>query len=458
MTAETQPLRSSISSAPTTWGLRNAHDPTVVRADDGLYVMMSTDACADGPAPSGVHIRTSPDLVTWDWHGTAFDGVPPSAHNWANAQGLWAPEVVRWRGAEGTDTAWRMLWSASSFGSRTSAIGLATAPTPLGPWHDEGIVVRTHHNHSSQNAIDACVTWDDQGRPWLTYGSFFSGLYALELDPITGMPRHPGSMGERIAARPRAVEGALEGPFLRAPQPGEPDNYNLFVSFDSLFNAYDVRVAHAPAPIGPYIDRAGNRLLDRRLMDDTCELDPTNVGTQILAGHQFPGLPGLIAPGHCSVFRDDDGTEFLVHHVRHADSPGQHEAQIRRLLLMPSGWPVVSPLPYGGESRETSTTLCDDSLRGTWFVLDLSAVPEQVPVPLPDGFPDHLRLAPMVVAQPVALPSGNLNDLGLVEGVTFPVTLPTGQSTIAFAGYRQAGDRLVHVSGYRGIDGTPAPQ
>lgn len=71
--------------------------------------------------------------------------------------------------------------------------GLCTYPH--GPWHDDGVVVATDHEYSSHNAIDACVMWDSNSVPWLAYGSFFSGLYVLELDPVTGHPRYPGQSG-----------------------------------------------------------------------------------------------------------------------------------------------------------------------------------------------------------------------------------------------------------------------
>ena len=69
-------------------------------------------------------------------HWTA---CPAPAADWSGATGLWAPEVVRWpRPAD-----WHMYYSASTFGSNTSAIGLAVAPSPPGPWQDRGLVVAT---------------------------------------------------------------------------------------------------------------------------------------------------------------------------------------------------------------------------------------------------------------------------------------------------------------------------
>ena len=41
------------------WGARNAHDPTIVRGDDGLWYMFSTDAAAGvDSVPAGAHVRT----------------------------------------------------------------------------------------------------------------------------------------------------------------------------------------------------------------------------------------------------------------------------------------------------------------------------------------------------------------------------------------------------------------
>src|SRR5690606_20530769 len=82
------------------WGTRNAHDPTIVRGDDGHWYMFSTDAAAAaGDIPAGAHVRTSPDLVRWSFAGTALPGVPEPARAHAGAVGLWAPEVVRWPSA-----------------------------------------------------------------------------------------------------------------------------------------------------------------------------------------------------------------------------------------------------------------------------------------------------------------------------------------------------------------------
>ncbi|NJC21388.1 arabinan endo-1,5-alpha-L-arabinosidase [Arthrobacter pigmenti] len=347
--------------APETWGARHAHDPTVVRDDDGTYYMFSTDAVANcGEIPAGVHVRTSPDLVEWAYCGTALDGVPAPAFAWSGAKGLWAPEVVRWPVPAG-QTRWHMYYSASTFGSNTSAIGLAVAPTPSGPWTDQGLVVRTKAGRDTQNAIDAAVTFDSDGLPWLTYGSFFSGIHTLRLDAVTGHPVKEGSLGTCIARRPSSVDRAIEGAFVQ--YRGSSDKYILFASYDSLFNTYNVRVAIADAMTGPYRDATGAEMTD-------AETAPHMVGTKILGSYRFDGDTAWLAPGHNSILTvptHDGEDQFMVHHVRFVEDPSQHVVQLRRVFFTAGGWPVVSPQPYAGPASERLDAPVPVS--GTWRVL-----------------------------------------------------------------------------------------
>jgi arabinan endo-1,5-alpha-L-arabinosidase len=359
---------------PAAWGARHAHDPTVVRDDDGIYYMFSTDSVANSEhIPIGVHVRISQDLVGWTYAGTALDGVPGPAAAWSGAKGLWAPEVVRWESGD-----WHMYYSASTFGSNTSAIGLAVAPSPAGPWQDRGLVVATRAGQHSQNAIDAAVAFDADGTPWLTYGSFFSGVYILPLDRTSGMPLVDGDLGTAIARRQQSVEGAVEGAFiLRRPGDGR---YVLFASYDSLFSSYNVRVAVADSITGPYRD------LNGRVMTDL-DASPASVGTKVLGSHQFDGGTGWLAPGHNSVFTQDgpDGNpeHFMVHHVRFAEDPTEHVVQLRRLFFNSAGWPVVSPQPFAG--RGTEALPAPEQVAGPWQVLRFD--------------PDTTELVPAVAAE-----------------------------------------------------------
>lgn len=368
------------------WGTEHVHDPTIVRDDDGVYWCLSTDACSTGPVRAGVQVRRSSDLLTWTFHGWAFEEVPAPAGAWSGARGLWAPEIVR-VGAQ-----WRMYYSASSFGSRRSAIGLATAPHPAGPWQDRGIVVSTdHHSTPSSarhpNAIDANVVIDGD-RQWLVYGSFFGGIHVVGLDPESGMlsPAERASAGlgaltenpGTLLARRRldADNGAIEGAFV-LPRPG--GGWALLASYDSLTSTYHVRAAVADAVDGPYTDRTGRSMTD-------LDADPWTVGVPLLGGHQLAGGPALLAPGHGSVLSEalpgGRQRQLFVHHVRDAHQPERHRLQLRRLLWTHDGWPLLSPQPYAGLLREDDDQsrwpAQAEVLQGRWELLEPGAAPTRV--------------------------------------------------------------------------------
>ncbi|WP_062518925.1 arabinan endo-1,5-alpha-L-arabinosidase [Demequina silvatica] len=412
---------------PSTWGARNSHDPTAVRDDDGVYWLFSTDADADGPLrASGAQIRRSTDLVSWEFVGCALDGVPGPARAHSGADGLWAPDVVRVDTVDGPE--WRMYYSASTFGSRTSAIGLAVAPHPRGPWTDRGIVVATDHERDGHNAIDAQLVVDGD-RHHLVYGSFFGGLHLFEVDPATGFaldaptPGAPASSpGTLIARRPRAVDTAIEGPFL-LPRPG--GGWALIVSYDSLVSTYHVRVAVADDLYGPYVDPEG------RVMTDL-DADPLAVGLTVLASHRLEGARGILAPGHASVLTEADH-QVLVHHTRFEETPRQHEVQVRRLVWTHQGWPLVSVQPWGGPregSDESAWPSTVGELAGEWEVVDYAAPTDAV---APSR---RITVGDDALAGLVAHGSGRFTRDGdaPVDAVVFPAwDAVRGRATLSFA-------------------------
>jgi arabinan endo-1,5-alpha-L-arabinosidase len=374
-----------------TWGGRHVHDPTVVRDDDGTYWMFSTDARSDGPVRAGVQVRTSRDLVRWEFHGWALDGVPGPAADWSRAEGLWAPDVVR--AGEPGPAEWRMYYSASTFGSRRSAIGLATAPHPSGPWTDRGIVVASDHvagpaGLGHPNAIDANLVINRSGgHQWLVYGSFFGGVYALPVDAVTGFVVNapaPGALrrspGRLLARRSRLADCAVEGAFV-LPRPD--GGWALLVSYDSLAGTYHLRAAVGDDVAGPFRDRAGRLMTDGAAgtQDAASGVDPWQVGVPVLASHRLTGGPGLLAPGHASVLTEP-GRQLLVHHVRDADAPTEHRVQVRRLVWTHGGWPLVSPQPWAGPDRENDDTaawpVSPAVFGGAWEVLDVGAATAKV--------------------------------------------------------------------------------
>ncbi|WP_052339380.1 arabinan endo-1,5-alpha-L-arabinosidase [Gorillibacterium massiliense] len=333
------------------WTTTNTHDPSVIKTEDGTYYVVSTDVKVGGPAQAGIMVRKSKDLIHWQWVGRVFDGVPKEAYEWTKGPTLWAPDVAKF------GDRYYLYYASSTFGSNQSFIGLATASSMEGPWTDEGEVIKTGLG-DKQNAIDPNIVRDADGNPWFVYGSFFSGIHILPLDPSTGKLKESGP-GTLVAARSTAQEsGAVEGPYIvYNPQ---FKKYYLFASYDSLSSDYNVRVGRADSITGPYVDYNGRNLADTEY---EAQFD---IGTKILGGYRFGEDPGWVAPGHNSVLQDGDDY-YILHHARPEQDTNWMYLHVRKILWTEDGWPVVSPERYAGEKVQV---IPKKEIAGEWETVE----------------------------------------------------------------------------------------
>src|SRR5215207_10810458 len=183
-------------------------DPAVLKVDDG-WVLTATSNDALDAFP----ILHSPDLTNWEHKGFVFpEGRAPS---WA-ATGLrvadfWAPEMQRVGGE---------YWVAYTARQKSNAlaIGLARAPTPFGPWTDNGRPlitggkVLTPGASASGGVIDSHIFVDEDGTPYLFWKNDTNGLWPR---PLAGLLReHPeliptlfeGEREQRSAAFAAAIQ------------------------------------------------------------------------------------------------------------------------------------------------------------------------------------------------------------------------------------------------------------
>ncbi len=348
------------------WGTYNVHDPSLRRVGD-YYYMYSTDAIFfprrhDGHRPSGprpkmgfLQMRRSPDLVNWEFLGWAFDSIPAEGAKWVadnnNGRGpgnIWAPYMIP--GPDGTT--FRLYYCVSAFGKKTSAICLAEAPSPEGPWEHKGIVVRTN-NDTPMNAIDPSVVIDADGRYWMHYGSYFGGLYCVELEPSTGFTLADGDLGHLVARRANYVKDNLEAPeIIYVP---EQQRYYYFGSYDPLMTTYNVRVARGEIAQGPFTDFFGKEISDT-----------TNNFPILTSPYRFENHVGWAGTGHCGVVTDGDGRYFMAHQGRLAPSYQMMDLHLREIFFTPDGWPVVSPERYAGTP---SRKFAVKDMAGDWEII-----------------------------------------------------------------------------------------
>jgi arabinan endo-1,5-alpha-L-arabinosidase len=262
--------------------------------------------------------RTSPDRIAFTLAASPLAQVPQWWFGYNATGHSWSPDVSFHNG-----TYW-MYYSVSSWGVNRSAIGLATSPSgDPGTRVDQGIVFGSTVT-KSYNAIDPALLVDSSGRWWLTFGSFWKGIYQVELNPSTGKLLSATPTPIHLAERPAVLNDPIEGAYVM--QHGA--YYYLFASFDyccqSVNSTYNVRVGRSTSPNGPYVDAAGVKMLN-------------GGGTKILASHG-----SVVGPGGESVVHDNgDGNDLLVYHYYDANAGGVAALGINFLGWNSAGWPYV---------------------------------------------------------------------------------------------------------------------
>jgi arabinan endo-1,5-alpha-L-arabinosidase len=300
-------------------------DPSIIKEGDTYYLFSSG---------SGIPIRASNDLVHWRAIGQVFGAIPSWARSLVpGATEFWAPDVSFFDGE------YHLYYAVSTFGSDRSVIGLATNPT-LDPtasdydWADRGEVIASVPGRTDWNAIDPNLVVADDSAVWLAFGSQWSGIKLIRIDPRTGKPadRASGSGRSRsprwfsIASRP--ASGSIEAAFL-FPTDGY---YYLFASVgDCCMGAastYRIVVGRSRSIIGPYRARDGVAMT-------------RGGGTRVLGSmgpYRGPGSNAVLSDG---------GRDWIVYQVYDAGNGGSPELAIRSLDWTRSGWPVVGAPPAG---------------------------------------------------------------------------------------------------------------
>ena len=287
------------------------HDPSTIVKDGGRFYLYGT-----GP---GIRAKSSPDLIHWDNADAVFHTPPAWTSTFVPAfkGGFWAPDVVRVNGK------FLLFYAASTWQKQISAIGVASSPT-LDPaatrfaWTDAGPVV-TSTNGTAFNAIDPSAFLDADGKLWLAFGSYWQGIFLIQLDPHTGRRATANSPVYNLAWN-HSIEAACLTRHAKY--------YYLFVNWGECCkgtnSTYEVRVGRADTVTGPYRDRDGNDLA-------------TGGGSPFLHSQGR-----FIGPGHIGIVDSGDAhgpTQFSFHYYD-ADTQGRSRLAIGKIDWS-DGWPVA---------------------------------------------------------------------------------------------------------------------
>lgn len=307
-------------------------DPAVIRGKDGWwYAYGTTDPLTEGEGTRHLlPISRSDDLVDWEYVGDAF--TEDSRPDWADRDrgaALWAPDIRY------VDGEYRLYYVVTET-TRTdepndNAIGVATAPTPTGPWTDSGAPVVEPRRGGAGEPGNFLWTFDPShvtapdGTEHLVYGSYYGGIWVTELSED----------GTRAVGTPTqiTIDNKYEGAYVI-----HRDGYwYLFASSANCCagptTGYSVHVGRSESLTGPYVDREGVPLLQSRAG-----------GTPVIA----PNGNAFVGTGHNAVVTDVAGQDWNVYHAIDRADPyldGTDGINERPMLLdrldWVDGWPTT---------------------------------------------------------------------------------------------------------------------
>lgn len=309
---------------------QNCADPGVLRdpkaSRPSWYLYCTSDPVSKRERDqAGWHVRLVPiyrssDLVHWDFVADAFNERPPGLA--APDAGLSAPEPAY------LDGRYYLYFTVTDVAdehspvrgcSRDSAIGVATADSPAGPWTAQSqpvVAPRQVGPGCDFRPVSDPKVVADGGQKYLYYGGHGGGIWV-----------------QRLRADGLAVEGGARRVGADDEEGAEVVRHDgwwyLFASTGDT-----VAVGRARAPAGPFLDRDGKDMA----------AGPAG-GTPLLSqnGKRWT------EPGHNTVFQDAAGQWWTIYQAIDANAPFfSAPDKLRRSVAMLDridwidGWPVAA--------------------------------------------------------------------------------------------------------------------
>ncbi len=381
----------------------SVHDPSIIEADGTYYIF-------------GSHMTgaVSTDLRNWTMIGDGyipnnpiFDNLLTTEHvfDYAGSKNslirtddrtrhVWAPDIIY---NEANQLYYMYFCTTSTWNA--SNLCYATSEKPEGPYKWQGaliysgfakeslgatdvldyvsqeyaeknyITAKNEYNFEDcPNAIDPTIFYDEEGRLWMTYGSWSGGIFLLELDEETGLVIHPEADAENNVDTyfgKRLLGGghiSIEAPYILYDKAS--GYYYLFVSYGSLTRegGYQIRVFRSETVNGTYVDMNGEY--------PGKSAEHKEYGLKLSGNYYLPSLDmAYMATGHNSAFIDEDGKGYIVFHTRFDNKTEEHEPRVHQYLVNEEGWPCMLPYATDGESVSENGYSKEDVV-GEYYVIN----------------------------------------------------------------------------------------
>ena len=223
------------------------------------------------------------------------------------------------------------------------------------------------------NCIDPCVFYDDDDNLWMSYGSWFAGIFMIKLDKENGLRDYTNTYPYQVKGV-TTTAGAADANATSDPYFGKKiaggwgvsgeasyiqkvgKYYYLFMSYGGLTAAggYQIRVFRSEKPDGPYKDCLTSTgigaVYDKPRVNFGTDAN-RDEGVKLFGNYQWETMPNAeLAQGHNSAIVDHKGRALIVYHTRFLNRSEEHEVRVHQLFVNQDGWLVAAPYEFSGET------------------------------------------------------------------------------------------------------------
>ena len=295
----------------------------------------------------------------------------------------WCSTIVCFISSDGLEGPWIYQGPVvcSGFSGRYAHNGFAAS----GDWKNTDLAIATGCTSLPQryntdkwslygpNCIDPCVFYDDDDNLWMSYGSWFAGIFMIKLDKENGLRdytyTYPYQVKGVTTTAGAADANATSDPYFGKKIAGGWDvsgeasyiqkvgkYYYLFMSYGGLTAAggYQIRVFRSEKPDGPYKDCLTSTGLDAVYDKPRVNFGVNanrDEGVKLFGNYQWETMPNAeLAQGHNSAIVDHKGRALIVYHTRFMNRGEEHEVRVHQLFVNQDGWLVAAPYEFSGET------------------------------------------------------------------------------------------------------------
>ena len=295
----------------------------------------------------------------------------------------WCSTIVCFISSDGLEGPWIYQGPVvcSGFSGRYAHNGFAAS----GDWKNTDLAIATGCTSLPQryntdkwslygpNCIDPCVFYDDDDNLWMSYGSWFAGIFMIKLDKENGLRDYTYTYPYQVKGV-TTTAGAADANATSDPYFGKKiaggwgvsgeasyiqkvgKYYYLFMSYGGLTAAggYQIRVFRSEKPDGPYKDCLTSTgigaVYDKPKVNFGVDAN-RDEGVKLFGNYQWETMPNAeLAQGHNSAIVDHKGRALIVYHTRFMNRGEEHEVRVHQLFVNQDGWLVAAPYEFSGET------------------------------------------------------------------------------------------------------------